>query len=82
MAALHQICLAHLCRELKWIIEAENSVWALHLRTFLQKIIRTRDQYGDAWDPQQAEIQEPTRQYQDELNQLLSKQSRLSNASF
>ena len=73
MAAQHQICLAHLSRELKWIIEAENSVWALHLRTFLQKIIRTRDQYGDAWDPQQAEIQQLTQRYQDELDQLLLK---------
>ena len=73
MAAQHQICLAHLCRELKWIMEAENSVWALHLRAFLQKIIQTRDAHGDAWDPQQAEIQELTRQAQDELNRLLSK---------
>ncbi len=73
MAALHQICLAHLSRDCKWLIEAENSVWALQLRTFLQKIIRTRDHYGDAWDPQQAEIQQLTRQYENELNQLLSK---------
>jgi transposase len=73
MAALHQICLAHISRELKWIIEAENSVWALHLRAFLQKIIQTRKNYGERWDPQQAEIQRLTQQYQDELNQLLSK---------
>lgn len=73
MAAQHQICLAHLCRELKWIMEAENSVWALHLRAFLQKIIQTRDAHGDAWDPQLPEIQELTRQAQDELDQRLSK---------
>ena len=46
---------------------------ALHLRAFLQKIIQTRDAHGNAWDPQQSQIQPLIRQAQDELDQLLSK---------
>lgn len=71
--AFHQICLAHLCRELKWLIQAENSIWALNMRTFLQKIIRTRNDYGEQWNPHDESIKQLTKQYQDELSKLLSK---------
>jgi transposase len=73
MVALHQICLAHIGRECKWLIEAENSGWALHMRAFLQIIIHSRNSFGEKWDPQNEEVKKLTKQYQDELSHLLSK---------
>lgn len=73
MVTWHQICLAHLIRELKWLMEAENSAWASRLRAFLQKTIQTRNEYGANWNPKQEEVKQLTQQYQEELSALLSK---------
>lgn len=73
MVTWHQLCLAHLIRELKWLMEAENSKWASQFRAFLQKTIQTRNDYGDNWNPKQEEVKQLIQQYQDELSDLLSK---------
>jgi transposase len=72
ITAMHQICLAHIIRECKWLIEAEHSQWALHLRTFLQKVIHARNDSGEQWKPDNEEIKQQVQRYQDELNTLLS----------
>jgi len=69
----HQICLAHLIRELKWLLEAENSKWASQFRTFLQKTIETRNEHGENWNPKQESFQQLIQQYEAELSDLLLK---------
>lgn len=71
--AFHQLCLAHIVRECRWLIESENSTWALSMRELLQKAIHTRNHYGESWNPKKQEVQELIRQYKAELSNLLSK---------
>jgi transposase len=68
----HQICLAHLIRDLKWLMETEDSKWAFQVRGFLQKTIQTRNDYEENWNPKQEDIQGLIQQYEAELNLLLS----------
>lgn len=47
----HQLCLAHLIRDCKYLIEAEKSRWAKRLKKFFKKIIKFRKKCGEYFNP-------------------------------
>lgn len=46
-AKAHQICLAHLRRELEFFIEKRNNTWSYQMNVLLLKAIRVKDEFGD-----------------------------------
>jgi len=44
----HQICIAHLLRELKFFIEKRNSIWAYKFAQLLRKALKVKQQYGQS----------------------------------
>ena len=42
----HQICIAHLLRELKYFIEKRNSLWAYNFSQILTKALKVKHRYG------------------------------------
>lgn len=51
MADFNQWCLAHIIRECRYLIQQENSVWAIQLKELLCEAIAFRNQQGDEYDP-------------------------------
>jgi transposase len=49
----HQVCLAHVIRNLQYAIDAEQSEWAASLQTLLREAIHFRKQTGSAFEPSQ-----------------------------
>ena len=47
----HQLCLAHLLRDLNYLIELEQNPWAKHLKELFQKAIKLKHE-SSAYDPQ------------------------------
>lgn len=48
-ALSHQLCIAHLLRELNYIIEAEaGSSWAMQIKILLQQMLRHKKQYAQS----------------------------------
>ena len=68
-AQKHQICIAHLLRELIYIIQIENTDWAKKFKELLLKTIKLK-QENDAY-PQNHEL---TRQIETQLDELLKEE--------
>ncbi len=49
--AKHQLCLAHLIRNLQYAIDAEKPEWAEKVQTLLREAIHFRKKQGQAFDP-------------------------------
>lgn len=69
----HQLCLVHLIRNCKYIIEAEKSRWAKKLKNFFQKIIEFRKQCGEYFNPLSAWYFRRVQSFKKELLKLFSK---------
>ena len=51
-AGWHQLCHAHLLRDLQFVVDTEYSAWAYQLQTFLLRSQRARDRiWADDFDP-------------------------------
>ena len=65
----HQLCHAHLLRNLQYVIDAERSIWAYQLQRLLRKSQRARDQiWKDGVSPKQREA--VIQYYKDALDTL------------
>ena len=52
----HQLCHAHLLRDLQFVVDTEHSVWAYQLQGFLIRSQRARDHiWADGFDPERRE---------------------------
>lgn len=71
--ANHQLCLAHLIRECKYIEEAENSKWAKSLRALLINLIKFRKSKGDNFNPFEAETYRNIGKLKQALYRIFSK---------
>ena len=70
-AGAHQLCHAHLLRNLQYAIDAERSIWAYQVQRLLRKSQRARDQIWKAGvSPKQREA--VIQYYKDALDTLLS----------
>lgn len=56
--ALHQLCLAHLIRDLQYPIDCEASVWAKSCQDLLKYAIHVRNKMGEHWDPEEPAIKQ------------------------
>lgn len=55
-AGWHQLCHAHLLRDLQFVVDTEQSVWAYQLQCFLIRSQRARDHiWADGFNPAQRE---------------------------
>lgn len=55
-AGWHQLCHAHLLRDLQFVVEAEHSSWAYHVQDFLIRSQRARDHiWAAGFDPARRE---------------------------
>jgi transposase len=55
-AGWHQLCHAHLLRDLQFVVDTEHSVWAYQLQGFLIRSHRARDHiWADDFDPETRE---------------------------
>lgn len=71
--AYHQLCLAHLIRDCKYIEEFENSSWAKDLREIFEKSIKFRNEKGSNFNPYKAESFREIQKLKKELYKLFSK---------
>ena len=68
--ATHQICLAHLIRDCKYIEEAENSQWAKKLRTIFEESIKYKNANIEKYNPLAKETFLAVRKYKEQLREL------------
>ena len=73
MNCQHQLCLAHLIRECKYLIELENSKWAKRLKSIFEKSIHLKNSYGDRYNPNTKEIYREIKKLKKELHNILKK---------
>lgn len=72
--ANHQLCLAHLIRNLQYAIEVDKSNWAEQLQTLLKETIHFRKQQADAFDPiNNQDVFRQSQGYREQLNLLFQK---------
>jgi transposase len=72
--AKHQVCLAHVIRNLQYAIDAEQSEWATSLQTLLREAIHFRKQTGSAFDPSQnQDVFRQCEHYRQQLEGLFEK---------
>ena len=56
IASEHQLCLAHLIRELLYLIDFEKSMWAFKMIRFFSKVIKAKEKiWSDGFDPTKRE---------------------------
>lgn len=56
VASEHQLCLAHLIRELLYLIDFEKSMWAFKMIRFFSKVIKAKEKiWSDGFDPTKRE---------------------------
>ena len=68
--AYHQLCLAHLIRDLKYIIEAEDSFWAKSLKDLFQKAIEFKNERIEKFNPFEIETFRGIQKFRSELSEL------------
>lgn len=71
--AKHQLCLVHLIRDCKYIIETEKSRWAKKLKKFFKKIIEFRKQCGKYFNPLSKWYFRRVKKFKKELSEIFSK---------
>ena len=69
----HQLCLVHLIRDCKYIIESENSKWAKKLKKFFKKIIEFRKTRGEMYNPLAKWHFRQIQKFKSELQQIFDK---------
>jgi len=73
VAGWHQLCHAHLLRDLQFVVDTEHSVWAYQLQSFLLRSQRARDHiWADGFDPNLRE--QVTDDYYAQLEQFTHQQ--------
>jgi hypothetical protein len=56
IASEHHHCLAHLIRELLYLIDFEKSMWAFKMVRFFSKVIKAKEKiWSDSFDPTKRE---------------------------
>lgn len=70
----HQLCLAHLLRDLNYLIELEQTPWAKHLKELFQKAIKLKHELT-AYDPRNPRTLAIERKLDELLAQQLHKES-------
>lgn len=68
--AYHQLCLAHLTRECKYIIEVEESEWAKNLKKLFHRAMEFKREKGGKYNPKDIEIFRSTQEFKKELAEL------------
>jgi transposase len=71
---LHQLCLAHILRDCKYLIQAEKSQWAEGLKAILKEAIDLRRELGESYDPLEIETFRKRLQIQEKLSRHFEKQ--------
>jgi transposase len=71
--ALHQLCLPHLIRQCKFIIESENSEWAKDLKDFFTRSMEFRRNMGNNFNPLDTENFKEILRFKKELEEIFSK---------
>ncbi len=69
----HQLCLPHLIRDCKYIIEVEKSRWAKKLKKFFEKIMEFRKKCGEYFNPLSSWYFRKVQRYKRELLEIFSK---------
>ena len=69
----HQLCLSHIIRECRYLIESDNSVFANNLKNILEKSIHFRNEYGTSYEPTNQDIFRKIQTFEKELNILFKK---------
>jgi transposase len=68
----HQLCLAHLIRDCRYLIEAKESQWASNLKSLFQEAIAFRNQQGDKLDPSEPEQAQQIQGFQQRLSECFA----------
>lgn len=68
----HQLCLAHLVRNLQYAIDAEQSQWAASLQSLLRETMHFRKQQGDDYAPLESNTFRQVKQYETRLQALFT----------
>jgi transposase len=71
--AYHQLCLAHLTRECKYIIEAEDSEWAGKLKDLFHSSMEFKRKNTEKYNPKDIKIFRSTQEFKKELEELFQK---------
>lgn len=71
--ARHQLCLAHLVRECRYLIEAEQSAWAMDLKQLLQEAMELRKSKGAEYDPLEPDTFRHIRAIEYQLTSIFSR---------
>jgi transposase len=71
--AEHQLCLVHLIRDCKYVIEAEKSRWAKRLKKFFNKIMEFRKTGDKYFNPLSKWYFRQIQKFKKELSQIFSK---------
>lgn len=69
----HQLCLAHIIRGCKYLVLAENTKFARHLKRILKAAIHFKNKYGDEYNPLNAEIFRGIQKLKRMLNKVFEK---------
>lgn len=70
----HQLCLAHLLRDLNYLIELEQTSWAKQMKALFQKSIQLKHE-SSCYDPQDPKALEIERNLDELLTEQLDKES-------
>jgi transposase len=68
----HQLCLAHLIRDCRYLIEAKESQWASDLKLLFQEAIAFRNQHGQEFNPTEPEQAQKIQHFQKRLSECFA----------
>lgn len=66
----HQLCLAHILRECRYLVEAEQSEWAMQLKQILKEAIELRKSKAEEFDPLEADTFRQTKSIEKRLGEI------------
>lgn len=69
----HQLCLVHLVRECRYLIEAEQSEWAGELKQLLQEAMELKKSKGEDYDPLELDTFRHIQAIEEQLTCIFSK---------
>jgi transposase len=68
----HQLCLAHLIRDCRYLIEAKESQWASDLKLLFQEAIAFRNQHGKEFNPKESTQAQQIQHFQKRLSECFA----------
>ena len=68
--ASHQLCLAHIKRDCKYAIQAEDSLWAKELKQILDEAIHFRKKRRDEFNPQNPDDFREAQRFRERLREI------------